>query len=116
MRDARERWHFGYTRSACCSSTSQEATRCGHGYALPMTAKERLRQLADELSEQEAEAALVLVERSQHDPMLQVLAAAPEDDEPSDPEEDASAREAYASYRRGEAISLEELRRELDAG
>jgi hypothetical protein len=79
-----------------------------------MTAKERLRQLADELSEQEAAAAVVLVERSQRDPMLQVLASAPEDDEPSQPGEDASAREAYASYRRGEATSPQELKRELD--
>jgi hypothetical protein len=79
-----------------------------------MTAKERLRQLADELSEQEAATALALVERSQHDPMLQVLASAPEDDESSDPEEDASAREAYASYRRGEASSRDDLRREFD--
>jgi hypothetical protein len=79
-----------------------------------MTAKERLRQLADELSEQDAATALVLVESNLHDPMLAALAAAPEDDEPTTPEEDASAREGYAAYKRGEAIPLAELKRELD--
>lgn len=79
-----------------------------------MTTKERLHQLVDELSEQEAEAALVIVERRRDDPMLHALASAPIDDEPSDPEEDASAAEALAVYRRGDAVSTEQLRSELD--
>lgn len=79
-----------------------------------MSTKEQLHKLVDELSEQEAAAALVIVERRRDDPMLQVLAAAPLDDEPSDADEDASAAEALASYRRGEAISSEQLRTELD--
>jgi hypothetical protein len=79
-----------------------------------MTTKERLHKLVDELSEQEAEAALVIVERRRDDPMLHALASAPIDDEPSSAEEDASAAEALASYRRGEAVSSDEMRRELD--
>jgi hypothetical protein len=79
-----------------------------------MTTKERLHKLVDELSEQEAEAALVIVERRREDPMLQALAAAPADDEPSDAEEDAGATEALAAYRRGEAVGAEDLRRELE--
>jgi hypothetical protein len=79
-----------------------------------MTTKEQLHKLVDELSEQEAAAALVIVERRRDDPMLQVLASAPLDDEPSDADEDASAAEALASHRRGESISSEQLRAELD--
>ena len=59
-----------------------------------MTAKERLRNLVEDLSEEEAETALVIVERRRSDPMLQALAQAPADDEPSSPQEDRSAREA----------------------
>lgn len=79
-----------------------------------MTTKERLHKLVDELSEQEAEAALVIVERRRDDPMLHALAAAPLDDEPSDADEDASAAEALAAHNRGESVSSEQLRAELD--
>lgn len=48
------------------------------------------------------------------DRMLQALAAAPRDDEPSSAAEDASEREALAAYHRGEAVSADELRWELD--
>jgi len=78
-----------------------------------MTTKERLHKLVDELSEQEAEAALVIVERRRDDPMLHALASAPIDDESSDAAEDAGAAEALAAYRRGEAVSSDELRDEL---
>lgn len=79
-----------------------------------MTTKERLHKLVDELSEQEAEAALVIVERRRDDPMLGALAGASADDEQVDTDEDASAEEALAAYQRGEAVGSEELRRELD--
>jgi hypothetical protein len=79
-----------------------------------MTTKERLHKLVDELSEQEAEAALVIVERRRDDPMLNALASAPLDDEASEADEDASAAEALAAYNRGEAVSSEQLRTELD--
>lgn len=79
-----------------------------------MTAKERLRSLIDDLSEEEAAAALPVVERRRVDPVLQALAAAPLDDEGSSPEEDATAVESLAEYRRGEALSADELKRDFD--
>jgi len=79
-----------------------------------VTTKERLHKLVDELSEQEAEAALVIVERRRDDPMLGALAGAPADDELADADEDSSVEEALSAYRRGEAVGSEELRRELD--
>jgi hypothetical protein len=45
--------------------------------------------------------------------MLQALQAMPEDDEPSTPEEDQSATEAWQAYLRGEAISADEAKREF---
>jgi hypothetical protein len=79
-----------------------------------MTTKERLHKLVEELSEREAEAALVIVERRRDDPMLHALASAPVDDEQSETSEDVSAAEALAAYNRGEAVSSEQLRAELD--
>jgi hypothetical protein len=79
-----------------------------------MTTKERLHKLVDELSDQEAEAALVIVERRRDDAMLRALAAAPMDDEPSDSDEDASAADALDAYRRGEGVSSDDLRSEFD--
>ena len=79
-----------------------------------MTTKDRLHKLVEELSEQEAEAALVIVERRRDDPMLHALATAPADDETSSAEEDVSAAEALTAYRRGEAVSSGDLRRELE--
>jgi hypothetical protein len=78
-----------------------------------MTTKERLYRFVDELSEQEAAATLLVAERRRNDPMLQALAEAPIDDEPSSPEEDRSAREAMQAYRRGEGIGPDELKRDL---
>jgi hypothetical protein len=78
-----------------------------------MTAKERLRNLVEELSEEEAATALPIIERRRVDPMLQALAAAPPDDEESTAEEDAASRDALAEYQRGEAISPEQLRRDV---
>lgn len=78
-----------------------------------MTAKERLRELIDRLSEQEAEVALVMVERRRNDSMLQALAGAPLDDEPSGVGEEAGAAEALVAYGRGDAVSAKQLRNEL---
>lgn len=78
-----------------------------------MTAKERLRELIDQLSEQEAEVVLAMVDRRRDDPMLHALACAPLDDEPSRAGEEASAAEALVAYGRGEAVSAKQLRTEL---
>lgn len=76
-----------------------------------MTTKERLHALVDELTEAEAAATLLITERSRDDAMLQALAGAPVDDEPSSSEEDSSAREALDSYHQGQAIDYERRRR-----
>ena len=47
------------------------------------------------------------------DPFLEFLENAPIDDEPTTPEEDASSREAWEEYKRGESSPLEEVRRRL---
>ena len=78
-----------------------------------MTAKERLRNLIDELSEQEAADALALFEKRADDPMVRALDQAPMDDEPSSEEEDVSAHEAFEEYKRGESFSADEIKREL---
>ena len=78
-----------------------------------MTAKERLRNLIEELSEEEAATALPIVERRRVDTMLQALAAAPSDDEESTADEDAASRDALSEYKRGEAISPDQLKRDL---
>lgn len=78
-----------------------------------MTAKERLRILVEDLSEEEAATALPIVERRRVDRMLQALAAARPDDEESTPEEDADSRDALAEYERGEAVSRDQLKRDL---
>jgi hypothetical protein len=79
-----------------------------------MTTKERLHELVDELTEAEAAATLLVTERSRDDAMLQALASAPVDDEPSSPEEDSSAQAALDAYHQGEAIDADELKRDLD--
>lgn len=78
-----------------------------------MTAKERLQSLVEDLSEEEAATALVIVERRRADPMLGALAGAASDDELSSPEEDRSARAALEAYERGEALSPEEIKQDL---
>lgn len=80
-----------------------------------MTAKEKLRQAIENLSEPEAEATLAFIaDRRGGDAVIELFEHAPEDDEPSTAEEDASADEAWAGYERGDSASLEEVRRELD--
>jgi hypothetical protein len=80
-----------------------------------MTAKEKLRQAIEDLSELEAERTLAFIARRRdRDPMIEAFENAPEDDEPFATEEAASADEAWAQYKRGEAVSLDEIRHEFD--
>jgi hypothetical protein len=79
-----------------------------------MTTKEQLHKLVDELSDHEAEAALVIIERCLHDPMLHAFASAPLDNEASQASEDAVAAEALSAYYQGEGISLDRVRADLD--
>lgn len=77
-----------------------------------MTAKERLRERIETLSEEEAAETLRLLDE-RGDPLSVLLDSAPIDDEPTTPEEEAAVREGLEAAARGETISLDELRAEL---
>ena len=74
--------------------------------------KEALHRLVDAIPEWEIDAARQALEPFV-DPFLLALANAPIDDEPTTPEEDTGAEEAWQEYLRGEARPWEEVRREL---
>ena len=77
-----------------------------------MTAKEKLRQAIEDLSEVEAEQTLAFIARRREpDPVAEFFENAPIDDEPTTPEEDRSAAEAWEQ--RHDSISLDELKRVL---
>ena len=78
-----------------------------------MTAKEKLRDAIDALSEDEARDALRYLEVRRVDPVLAAFIAAPEDDEPITEEEQQALAEAREAYRRGEAVPLDEIRDEF---
>lgn len=77
-----------------------------------MTAKEQLRERIEALSEEEAAAALRLLD-ARADPLTRLLDDAPIDDEPTTPEEEAAVAEARADIAAGRTISLDEIKREL---
>ena len=77
-----------------------------------MTTREKLHRLVDELADAELAPTLRLVETQRHDPMLQALANAPEDDEPWTDEDEAAAAEGRADIAAGRTVSLEEMLRE----
>lgn len=78
----------------------------------PMTTKERLHQLIDDFSEEEAAATLRLIDRRNADPLLRALAEAPEDDEPFTEDDEAAIAEVEADRAAGvPAIPFEEVRR-----
>jgi hypothetical protein len=81
--------------------------------------KERLRRLVDHLPKSEVPAAeryLEYLSVARPDPFLQALMHAPLADEPETEEERAAVAEARAALERGEAISDQELRRDLGRG
>jgi hypothetical protein len=80
-----------------------------------MSIKEDIYRLVDRLPEEELPEARHYLESllMEHDPLLQVLKHAPIDDEPTTPEEDAGAAEAWEEYRRGEGRPLKDIRAEL---
>ena len=77
-----------------------------------MTAKEKLRQRIETLSEQEAEQTLRLLDM-RADPMIAAFMDASEDDEPLTPEEEAAVEESRAEHLRGESVPLDEIRHEF---
>lgn len=76
-----------------------------------MTTREKLHRLVDELAEAELAPTLRLVETQRHDPMLQALADAPEDDEPWTDEDEAAVAEGRADLAAGRTVSLDEMLR-----
>lgn len=76
-----------------------------------MAVRERIHRLVDELPDDELDAAKRYLQylRDHGDPFARALADAPEDDEQTSPEEDASSRRAWEQ--RHEGISAEEARR-----
>jgi hypothetical protein len=79
-----------------------------------MTAKEKLRERVETLTEEQAAETLRLLDQ-RADPLTRFLDDAPLDDEPVTPEEEAAVQIAREEIARGETISLEEFRAELDA-
>ncbi len=70
-----------------------------------MTTKERLHRLVDELSDDEAERALALVEGEREDSVIAAFRDAPEDDEPFTAEDEAAIEEADEDIAAGHIVS-----------
>ena len=77
-----------------------------------MTAKEQLRDRIESLTEPEARRTLRLLDELDDLPTLR-LDDAPDDDEPTTPEEDAAVREGLEAAARGDTVSLDDLHDEL---
>ncbi len=78
--------------------------------------REKLHRLVDAIPDEEtvvAELFLEYLKCGRSDSALLADATAPWDDEPTTPEEDEGAAEAWQEYLRGEARPWEEVRKEL---
>jgi hypothetical protein len=78
-----------------------------------MTAKEKLRERIEALSEQEAGEALRLLDM-RADPVIAAFRDAPLDDEPWTEEDEAAAAEGRADLAAGRTISLDEALRDVE--
>jgi hypothetical protein len=78
-----------------------------------MTTKERLHQVVDSLSEQEAAETLDYIVSRGSDPLARRLDAAPLDDEPLTAEDLDAMREMREDAAAGRMVSLDDIRREL---
>jgi hypothetical protein len=77
-----------------------------------VTTREHLHRLVDELSEAEAERALVLIRDGHEDPVITAFRDAPEDDEPLTAEDEAALAESRAELAAGvPTIPFEEIKR-----
>lgn len=77
-----------------------------------MTVKERLHQVVDELSDDEAETMLRRVEAMRSDPFVRYLDAAPFDDEPVSAEEEAAVAEVEVDRADGvQRVSFNDVKR-----
>lgn len=83
----------------------------------PRVTKEQLHDLVDKLSDEELHAAKrfleFLLQEKPADPFLEMLRNAPLDDEPTTPEEDEGAKQAWREYQEGKARPWEEVRKEI---
>lgn len=81
-----------------------------------MTAKEKLREAVEELSEHQAAETLDYIANrraGQRDALSVLLDGAPLDDEPSSSDEEEGVGEARGEIARGEIIPADEIRREF---
>ena len=80
-----------------------------------MTTREELHKLVDQLPEDILDTARrILVDHvARHDLVLESMLKAPENDEPTTPEDDQSAGEGWQAYLRGEYIPAEEAERKF---
>jgi hypothetical protein len=79
-----------------------------------MTAKDKLHQVIEDLSELEAEQMLELIaRRRERDPVVEAFENAPIDDEPFTEEDERALEEGLVAYRRGETFTLDQIRDEL---
>ena len=69
-----------------------------------MTVKERLHQVVEEMTDEEAEAVLRRIELQRTDPLVRFFDAAPVDDEPLSVEEEAAIAEVDADRALGVAF------------
>jgi hypothetical protein len=77
-----------------------------------MTVRERLHQVVDELSDEQAEAALRRIDALRDDPMVRYMDAAPLDEEPVTAEEAAAVAEAEADRANGvPTVPFDEIKR-----
>lgn len=80
---------------------------------LMMTAKEKLRERIETLSEKEAGETLRLLDL-RGDPVIAAFRDAPPDDEPWTDEDEAAAAEGRADLAAGRTVSLDEAMREYE--
>jgi len=80
---------------------------------MSVTAKKKLHDLVERMSEREAEALLQKAEEVDRDPLLELLDSAPPDDEPLTDEDKEAISIARAEVRRDEVFSAGEVKREL---
>ena len=78
-----------------------------------MTAKEKLLQRVQTLTEDEAAETLRLLDQRAEDPVIAAFRDAPVDDEPWTEEDEQAAAEGRADLAAGRTVSLDEAMREL---
>lgn len=82
------------------------------GYPDHVTVKDRLHEIVDHMSEEEAEATLRRIAAQRTDPFLRFLDAAPIDDEPVSSDEEAALVEVEADHAAGvPRMSFDDIKR-----